>query len=806
MNIQLLQHRRIYRNISHSSGGGGGSGVLTPNFEIFTYPTGIDLHDLSLKSDGSNPYDTWIDWGDNSPIDKLRCPLPTAVDDPVKWMSHSYKSSGLKPITITTFDGLGESASIQRNVNITLAAPEASIPYGRTFSGVDKFPGVDQRLLKFGQPLEYLDTSPPTEAIVNPSLIRTVNTVTSLNAAFAELGSSGGTILWTGGNIDGWIMPDRPVDSNGVRYNTVIWIKTDASVRPVGYPAEYTRMTPAIGVQLPAFRSTNTSTPAIFIGNSVTIDGRYKYNVRFTGFGITVTPTYTNVRTGGGLVTFGKYSSGIVFEQCYSYLPSEQTSNIGVRRDFAVYGGRHAWIDGWHWGNRDDSTDSQAIAGWSINGPIKIVNCFLAGSECWMTGGAAPDDSQNPEIPWRPRDVEIRLCHLWRDTSLLRWNVRYYDGSGSLHGGKLLNSNVSVTDWNATSNTLTLATPVTVPDGTFALPNIGYRLDYVIYVRSGTGAGQCALVTNFNDSTHLVLSTSSTYRGGITTPLDATSIIELRFRIRWVTKNNGEFKDCRRAFISECVFENGAIGDDSQYNMVNFKTTVNSSIDYYPFTGDISLIDCLFINTYGGITLASLPREASYGDHGIPAQRFHIENILEIAGDPIALGGLSMDKFKALGLNTDTIHIKGLTAIGYKYGVMQYDVGFAGSSNLDENQYVHGFIGQAPTTPNGNTAYWFGQLGSLDLSSADYAGNAIFGIASIPPGSPGTWYTEPTATLTDIFNNPDNTDFWGAADYEIKPALAGLIAATPDRLDWARLQSRTNGVRADVSIIPYQWD
>ena len=92
--------------------------------------------------------------------------------------------------------------------------------------------------------------------------------------------------------------------------------------------------------------------------------------------------------------------SDIVIDR--SYLHGNDARNH--RRGVAMNGARLAVIESHLENFHDDSTDSQAIAGWNGPGPFKIVNNFLeAAGQSVMFGG---DDPAVPNLV--PADIEIR--------------------------------------------------------------------------------------------------------------------------------------------------------------------------------------------------------------------------------------------------------------------------------------------------------------------------------------------------------------------------------------------------------------
>lgn len=73
---------------------------------------------------------------------------------------------------------------------------------------------------------------------------------------------------------------------------------------------------------------------------------------------------------------------------------------------------------------RNVGQDTQAIAGWTTPGPIRIINCYLEGAgENILFGG-----NDSAIAAFDPADIEIRDCHLfkplaWKGTSLVVKNL-----------------------------------------------------------------------------------------------------------------------------------------------------------------------------------------------------------------------------------------------------------------------------------------------------------------------------------------------------------------------------------------------
>ncbi|MFI5228399.1 MAG: hypothetical protein ACHQWU_04975 [Gemmatimonadales bacterium] len=97
----------------------------------------------------------------------------------------------------------------------------------------------------------------------------------------------------------------------------------------------------------------------------------------------------------------------IIFDRCYIH----GTNGVDTRRGLLMNGQSIAAIDCWFEECHQAGFDSNGIACWNGAGPFKIVNCYVAAStENIIFGGADP-----AVFGLVPSDIEVDLCHLWKD-------------------------------------------------------------------------------------------------------------------------------------------------------------------------------------------------------------------------------------------------------------------------------------------------------------------------------------------------------------------------------------------------------
>ncbi len=173
------------------------------------------------------------------------------------------------------------------------------------------------------------------------------------------------------------------------------------------------RVTPADAKFMPQLRTRRANEP-VFRAAA----GAHGY--RLVGLDIGVQPGVSRVTTlvelgSGDDTALSTLPHDIVIDR--SYLHANDSGNF--RRGVALNGSRLAIIESHLENFHEDSTDSQAIAGWNGPGPFKIVNNFLeAASENVMFGGADPRIADLV-----PADIEIRRNLMtkrlsWRDAKI----------------------------------------------------------------------------------------------------------------------------------------------------------------------------------------------------------------------------------------------------------------------------------------------------------------------------------------------------------------------------------------------------
>lgn len=127
---------------------------------------------------------------------------------------------------------------------------------------------------------------------------------------------------------------------------------------------------------------------------------------------------YNVVVIGGGEKTEATQPHNITLDRCYIH----GDPLAGSRRGVLLNGAALSVIDCHVSDCKEDGADSQALAGYSGTGPIKIVNNFLEGAgENVMFGGA------DPAIPNAvPSDIEMRCNHFFKPLSWMQeeWDIK----------------------------------------------------------------------------------------------------------------------------------------------------------------------------------------------------------------------------------------------------------------------------------------------------------------------------------------------------------------------------------------------
>ena len=181
------------------------------------------------------------------------------------------------------------------------------------------------------------------------------------------------------------------------------WIVVRTST-PDGLPPRGTRVDPSKAAAMPKLVAASGSVLA-------TAEGAHHY--RFVG--VEIRPSDGVALT--NLVELGRRETSVeslphhlIFERCYLHGDPAK----GTRRGIALNSRSTAVIDSYLSDFKERGADTQAIAGWSGDGPFKIVNNYIeAAGENVLFGGA------DPAIPdLVPADIEIRRNHIAKP---LRW-------------------------------------------------------------------------------------------------------------------------------------------------------------------------------------------------------------------------------------------------------------------------------------------------------------------------------------------------------------------------------------------------
>jgi hypothetical protein len=168
-----------------------------------------------------------------------------------------------------------------------------------------------------------------------------------------------------------------------------IVIRSDMSLPPEG-----TRVTPATAANFAKLVGGYDVTLTVESGAS---------HYRIMGLEIT---TATSVTKAKRQIHMSPGSSHIIVDR--SYVHGHPT--LDFTRCIMMHATYAAVVDSWVSDCHANGFDSQAIAAWNTNGPLKIVNNHLAGAgENVMFGGAMPAEGVIPS------DIEIRGNHFYKD-------------------------------------------------------------------------------------------------------------------------------------------------------------------------------------------------------------------------------------------------------------------------------------------------------------------------------------------------------------------------------------------------------
>lgn len=245
-----------------------------------------------------------------------------------------------------------------------------------------------------------------------------------------------------GGDLQGAIDRARPGDQivlqAGATYTGNFLLRSKSGsgwivIRSSGnLPPEGTRITPADRSQLARIQSPKA------LSAIRTQSGAHHY--RLVGLEITVAPHVTSTYD---LVAFRPGAHHLILDRSFVH----GNSRVDFQRCVQLNAASSAIIDSFLGGCHSKRYDSQAIAVWNTNGPLKIANNYLAGAgENLMIGGATPKSGV------MPADIEIRRNHFrkppaWRDKWIIKNLFEVKFGRRILLEGNLFESN-----WAAAQN------------------------------------------------------------------------------------------------------------------------------------------------------------------------------------------------------------------------------------------------------------------------------------------------------------------------------------------------------------------
>jgi hypothetical protein len=199
------------------------------------------------------------------------------------------------------------------------------------------------------------------------------------------------------------------------------WIVIRPSVPDSRLPAPGTRVDPSYAHVMPklvaASGSVIIAAPGAhhyrFIGIEIRPrEGVFLYNLVALGFEIKPRAArylYNLLVLGTSESSTDLLPHHVIFDRCYLHGDPKK----GTRRGIAMNSRYTAVVDSYLSDFKEESADSQAIAGWNGPGPFKIVNNYVEGAgENVMFGGA------DPSIPdLVPSDIEIRHNHFSKPRS-----------------------------------------------------------------------------------------------------------------------------------------------------------------------------------------------------------------------------------------------------------------------------------------------------------------------------------------------------------------------------------------------------
>lgn len=784
----------------------------------------VKFHDLSVD-DPTNPITAVnVYWGHawrdgTEAYDRLHLLLPNYPGQAERYQDHVYPEDGEYTVRLVRTYADGTTGTRTRSTG-ALSAPATvpAYPVARVFehNGVtrDLFPGRHPAHATVAQPDAYLDTTPPdtTGWTTYP-----VTGSASLTAALASIAADplnrGVIELSAGFAVTNYVWPARPLVNGRMPENAGWIVVTQADAdRPEGFPAPYTRIRRDVGLELPRFRTSNATEHAIDLDTG----GAGIYKIRFVGVHLCPLDSFQRFReTGGSLVRTHSDSRSVVFDRCYWRGPTGQTA---FTRGWHLYGFDHAAVDCWFEEFKAiGGTDTQAI--YITSGHrTKIVNNYgMAAGEVIMSGGAATRLGNDPEIPYQMGDLEVRLNHFhiphrWRERSF-----EFADDAEVIPGCEAL----TVTAWDPVTRRITLdaGTPHNrIGDSAWSI-SASAQKQTLARIVGGPRDGSWARVNSAPSTTTLgaplLGGDAGVHNNFYLGVPQAGDTIELLYKFRWTPKNRTEWKNASRVEYSCNVLENGWAADDigGQLSMINTKVepqTVASNL--FAATRDINMQWNVLLNGY----LAFAVDHHSRADGALFARRLHIANTLVIAGDPdrtahnFGYGGAGNTQQPYM-LRMDWATLYNLTFVNFLYAW-----GYFSSKGQGPTSDLDCLTLKRIVAPHGREGCQQADQ-YISYATADIADLLTYRstpTSTIPSATslPGSTALATVVTDTDPgFANPTR-NLWGMLDPEDDPADYSMLPASPGEgkgftpAEWAFLMAATEGVRAPVDLVPFEWE
>ena len=155
----------------------------------------------------------------------------------------------------------------------------------------------------------------------------------------------------------------------------------------------------------------------------------------------------------------------IIFDRCYIHGSPTVDLQQAVQANFNFGAVIDSWIDEIHM----RGTDTQAVACWYADGPLKVVNNFLsAAGENVLFGGAG-----GPANPHVPSDLEIRDNWIYKPLSWVLYSVASSPWSANISYSVGAIVNASGLVYQSLINQNVNQPPATSPAAWRALPNAG---------------------------------------------------------------------------------------------------------------------------------------------------------------------------------------------------------------------------------------------------------------------------------------------------------------------------------------------